>query len=116
MRRAAESAGTALKIGWGDLLLDRGRSAVSDQDLLCGPNQRIVFKTFGGCFVYVPLCERPDECRAELCGSESVVDGPFDVQILVAQRGIEPGQLSEWNRFKDFLVDVSKILAGGYIR
>lgn len=38
MRRMAGGAGTALDSGLNDLLLDRGRSAVSDQDLLYGPD------------------------------------------------------------------------------
>lgn len=65
--------------GLNDLLSDRGRSAVSDQDLLCGPDEQFVFGRFDGWFrEHIPLCERPDGCRAVLCESVNVVDGPLN--------------------------------------
>jgi len=55
--------------------LDRGRSAVSDQDLLYGP-----------------LYERPGGCRAVLYEFWSVLDGPFNV-LRVAQSEKESDRL-----------------------
>lgn len=58
------------------------------------------------------MCERPDECRAVLYESESVVDGPFDVRGTAQSRKERLGIWSavlmdeEDNFFED---DVSKI-------